>query len=66
LIGAKLLLNFNAISLPDISFYLLVAVVGLIIIALIKDNKSKKELSANAEVKINSANIPASVHTVNS
>jgi len=41
LIGSKMLLNFNAISMPDISFYILVIAVGLAIIALIIDKKSK-------------------------
>jgi len=43
LIGSKMLLNFNAISMPDISFYILVIAVGLTIIALIIDKKSRKE-----------------------
>jgi len=42
LIGSKMLLNFNAISMPDISFYILVIAVGLAIIALVIDKKSKK------------------------
>jgi len=42
LIGSKMLLNFNAISMPDISFYVLVIAVGLAIIALINDKKSKR------------------------
>lgn len=42
LIGTKMLLNFNAISMPDISFYVLVIAVGLAIIALINDKKSKR------------------------
>lgn len=42
LIGSKMLLNFNAISLPDISFYILVIAVGLAIIALITDKKLKR------------------------
>jgi len=42
LIGSKMLLNFNAISMPDISFYILVIAVGLAIIALIIDKKSKR------------------------
>lgn len=42
LIGSKMLLNFNAISMPDISFYILIIAVGLAIIALIIDKKSKK------------------------
>ena len=47
LIGSKMLLNFNAISMPDISFYILVVAVGLAIIALVKDKKSKKEKTNN-------------------
>ncbi len=47
LIGSKMLLNFNAISMPDISFYILVVVVGLAIIALYLDRKSKKEIIKN-------------------
>jgi copper chaperone NosL len=66
LIGSKLLLNFNAVSLPDISFYILVAVVGLTIIALVRDRKISKELSANAKIKVNSSKITATVSTVNS
>jgi copper chaperone NosL len=42
LLGSKMLLNFNAISMPDISFYILVIAVGLAIIALIIDKKSKR------------------------
>jgi copper chaperone NosL len=42
LIGSKMLLNFNAISMPDISFYILVIAVGLAILALVIDKKSKK------------------------
>ena len=42
LIGSKTLLNFNAISMPDISFYILVIAVGLAILALVIDKKSKK------------------------
>jgi len=42
LIGSKMLLNFNAISMPDISFYILVLVVGLSIISLLLDKKSEK------------------------
>ncbi len=42
LIGSKMLLNFNAISMPDISFYILVTAVGLAIFALIIDKKSKR------------------------
>ena len=47
LIGSKMLLNFNAISLPDVSFYILVIAVGLAIIALRIDTKSKKEIMKN-------------------
>lgn len=47
LIGSKMLLNFNAISMPDISFYILVVVVGLAIIALRLDPKSKEEKLKN-------------------
>ena len=47
LIGSKMLLNFNAISMPDISFYILVIAVGLAIIALIMDNKSKRLANEN-------------------
>jgi copper chaperone NosL len=47
LIGSKMLLNFNAISMPDISFYILVVVVGLAIIALRLDPKSKEEKLIN-------------------
>ena len=47
LIGSKMLLNFNAISMPDISFFILVVVVGLAIIALYLDRKSKKEIIKN-------------------
>ncbi len=42
LIGSKMLLNFNAISMPDISFYILVIAVGLAILGLVIDKKSKK------------------------
>jgi len=41
LVGSKMLLNFNAISMPDISFYILVIAVGLAIVALITDKKLK-------------------------
>lgn len=47
LIGSKMLLNFNAISMPDISFYILVLVVVLAIIAIIIDNRTKKEFVRN-------------------
>jgi copper chaperone NosL len=39
LIGSKMLLNFNAISMPDISFYILAIVVTLAIVSLIMDKK---------------------------
>ncbi len=41
LIGSKMLLNFNAISMPNISFYILVLAVALAVFALIVDSKSK-------------------------
>lgn len=41
LIGSKMLLNFNAISLPNISFYILVLTVALAVLALILDSKAK-------------------------
>lgn len=43
LIGSKMLLNFNAISLPHISFYILVIAVALAILALVIDGKAKKK-----------------------
>src|SRR4030066_180935 len=43
LIGSKMLLNFNAISMPHIGSWVLVASVVLAVIALIIDKKSKKE-----------------------
>lgn len=64
LIGSKLLLNFNAVSLPDISFYILVAVVGFTIIALVRDKKTRKELLADAKIKVNSSKISAAVSSV--
>ena len=48
LIGSKMLLNFNAISMPDISFYILVFGIVLAIIALVLDRKSNKEKTVNA------------------
>lgn len=39
LIGSKMLLNFNAISMPDISFYILAIVVTLAMVSLIMDKK---------------------------
>lgn len=41
LIGSKMLLNFNAISLPNISFYILVMAVLLAAVSLIIDKRSK-------------------------
>ena len=43
LIGSKVLLNFNAISMPDIGFYILFFVVVLATISLIIDRKYKKK-----------------------
>lgn len=43
LIGSKMLLNFNAISLPDISFFILVLVVGLAVLALVIDKRTKSK-----------------------
>ena len=43
LIGSKMLLNFNAISMPHIGSYILVAAVVLAVLAIIIDKKSKKE-----------------------
>jgi copper chaperone NosL len=48
LIGSKMLLNFNAISMPHIGSWILVVTVVLAIIALIIDKKSKKEIAKNA------------------
>jgi copper chaperone NosL len=50
LIGSKMLLNFNAISLPDISFYILVFAVGLAVLALFLDKKSNKSKIENAAI----------------
>ena len=47
LIGSKMLLNFNAISMPHIGSWVLVASVVLAVIALIIDKKSKKEIAKN-------------------
>ena len=41
LIGSKMLLNFNAISMPDIGFYILVLAVALAIIALVVDKNQR-------------------------
>lgn len=43
LIGSKMLLNFNATSLPNISFYVLVLAVALAVLALYIDNKAKSK-----------------------
>ena len=43
LIGSKMLLNFNAISMPHMGSYILVAAVVLAVLAIIIDKKSKKE-----------------------
>jgi copper chaperone NosL len=43
LIGSKMLLNFNAISMPHIATYILVCTVVLAAIALIIDSKVKKK-----------------------
>jgi copper chaperone NosL len=50
LIGSKMLLNFNAISLPNISFYILVLAVALAVLALILDSKTNKLGNKNASV----------------
>jgi copper chaperone NosL len=50
LIGSKMLLNFNAISLPDISFYILIFAVGLAALTLILDKKSNKSKMENAAI----------------
>jgi len=42
LIGSKMLLNFNAISMPHIGFWILFAVVVLAAVALFIDKKSKE------------------------
>lgn len=47
LLGSKMLLNFNAISLPNISFYILVLTVALAVLALFFDRKSNKTNSIN-------------------
>ena len=43
LIGSKMLLNFNAISMPHIGSYILVAAIVLAVLAIIIDKKSKKK-----------------------
>jgi copper chaperone NosL len=65
LFGAKQLLNFNAISLPDLSFYLLVAVVGLTIFALIRNRKTKSESLNESKEKFTPVEINSSVRTAN-
>jgi copper chaperone NosL len=45
LIGSKMLLNFNAISMPYISFYILIIAVLLAGIALFVDKKEKKDVN---------------------
>ncbi len=47
LIGSKMLLNFNAISMPDISFYILVVVVAMAAFALYIDKRKKGEKIEN-------------------
>lgn len=46
LIGAKKLLNFKAVSLPDVGSYTLIAAVGLTIFALVLDRKSNPAIPA--------------------
>jgi hypothetical protein len=48
LIGSKMLLNFNAISMPHFGAWLLVIVVGLAIIALYLNHKPKKKVTSSA------------------
>jgi len=48
LIGSKMLLNFNAISMPHIGSWILVAVVILAIVALFIDRKIKNKELSNA------------------
>lgn len=43
LIGSKMLLNFNAISMPHIGLWLMVFAVVLAVVALIIDKKTRKE-----------------------
>jgi copper chaperone NosL len=50
LIGSKMLLNFNAISLPNISFFILVLAVVLAAVALILDKKSNTGKIENAAI----------------
>ncbi|HEY6436536.1 MAG TPA: hypothetical protein VIY47_08100 [Ignavibacteriaceae bacterium] len=49
LIGSKMLLNFNAISMPHLGSWILVASVVLAVVALIIDRKSKKKDETNAQ-----------------
>ena len=49
LIGSKMLLNFNAISMPHIATYILAIVVMLSAVALIIDKKIKKKSNESAE-----------------
>ena len=49
LIGSKMLLNFNAISMPHIATYILAIVVMLSAVALIIDKKIKKKRNESAE-----------------
>ena len=48
LIGSKMLLNFNAVSMPDIGSWILVAVVLLAVIALFLDKKNNPKEISNA------------------
>jgi copper chaperone NosL len=48
LIGSKMLLNFNAISMPHFGSWILVVTVVLAVVALIIDRKSKKKDETNA------------------
>jgi copper chaperone NosL len=48
LIGSKMLLNFNAISMPHIGSYILFAVVALAVFALFLDKKNKTKEVPNA------------------
>lgn len=48
LIGSKMLLNFNAISMPHIGSWILVSVVILAIVALFIDKKNKNKEPSNA------------------
>ena len=48
LIGSKLLLNFNAVSMPHIGSYILILVVLIAFVALYLDTKNKKKEISNA------------------